>query len=66
MTSMLATVNSPTDIKNLEFKDLEVLAAEMREVLISVCAANGGHLAPSLGVVEFNHCPASSFYDAPG
>jgi len=33
-------------------KQLEGLAGELREQIIEVCAANGGHLAPSLGTVE--------------
>jgi 1-deoxy-D-xylulose-5-phosphate synthase len=31
---------------------LNQLAGEIRELIIATCAANGGHLAPSLGVVE--------------
>src|SRR5512139_1994587 len=52
MTSLLSTIDSPDDLKKLAEADLEALAAELREVIIDVCAANGGHLAPSLGVVE--------------
>jgi 1-deoxy-D-xylulose-5-phosphate synthase len=28
------------------------VAGELRELIIDTCATNGGHLAPSLGVVE--------------
>ena len=52
MAKILEKINSPADIKSLSLKELNTLAAELREVIIATCAANGGHLAPSLGVVE--------------
>lgn len=52
MTEILSSVTSPDDLKMLAHADLEILAGELRETIINVCAANGGHLAPSLGVVE--------------
>ncbi|MRR52958.1 MAG: 1-deoxy-D-xylulose-5-phosphate synthase [Deltaproteobacteria bacterium] len=52
MTEILSSVNSPDDLKALSLEDLAILAEELRETIIKVSAANGGHLAPSLGVVE--------------
>jgi 1-deoxy-D-xylulose-5-phosphate synthase len=52
MKEILTSVNNPDDLKGLPLADLETLAGELRETIITVCAANGGHLAPSLGVVE--------------
>ena len=52
MSEILNTIESPADLKSLSPKDLSLLAAELREKIIATCAANGGHLAPSLGVVE--------------
>jgi len=52
MSDLLTTIESPADLKKLPMNDLPQLAAELREVIIATCAANGGHLAPSLGVVE--------------
>jgi 1-deoxy-D-xylulose-5-phosphate synthase len=52
MTNFLDTINSPQDLGKLSYQDLADLAGELREVIIGACAANGGHLAPSLGVVE--------------
>jgi 1-deoxy-D-xylulose-5-phosphate synthase len=52
MASILDTIDSPVDLKNLSLNDLKILAGDLREVIIATCAANGGHLAPSLGVVE--------------
>ncbi|BAT72503.1 1-deoxy-D-xylulose-5-phosphate synthase [Thermosulfidibacter takaii ABI70S6] len=49
---MLAKIDSPSDIKNLSVKELEKLAQEIREFILQVVSKTGGHLAPSLGVVE--------------
>lgn len=50
--SILEKIDSPEDVKRLASSRLPELAAELRRVIIRTCAANGGHLAPSLGVVE--------------
>lgn len=42
----------PNGIKDLSYSDLERLATEIRELIIDVTSKNGGHIAPSLGVVE--------------
>lgn len=52
MTEILSSVNTPDDLKALPLAKLEILAGELRDTIIDVCAANGGHIAPSLGVVE--------------
>jgi 1-deoxy-D-xylulose-5-phosphate synthase len=52
MTHILDTIQSPSDVKRLDNKELEQLAQEIRQVLIQVCAVNGGHIGPNLGVVE--------------
>src|SRR6201997_2438040 len=52
MTQLLDTINSPLDVKKLTVSQLEILAEEIREELISVLAKTGGHLGPNLGVVE--------------
>ncbi|MEA2690171.1 MAG: 1-deoxy-D-xylulose-5-phosphate synthase [Candidatus Eremiobacteraeota bacterium] len=49
---ILDRIASPADVKRLTRPELDQLAVEVRETLIRVCAANGGHLAPNLGVVE--------------
>jgi len=51
-TRILDRIDSPADLRQLERKDLARLAEEIREEIISVCSRVGGHLAPSLGVVE--------------
>jgi 1-deoxy-D-xylulose-5-phosphate synthase len=52
MTKLLDSFNSPYDLKALSYLQMEQLASEIRDLIITTCAANGGHLAPSLGVVE--------------
>ena len=58
-TPLLDTINSPDDLKEFAPRDLPLLAEELRQVIISTVATNGGHLAPCLGVVELTmalHC----------
>jgi len=52
MSQLLDTINSPLDVKKLSVPQLEILAGEIREELISVLSKTGGHLGPNLGVVE--------------
>jgi len=49
---LLAGIARPADVSRLDYPELEALAAELRRVIIEQCSATGGHLAPSLGVVE--------------
>ncbi|MBW7895563.1 MAG: 1-deoxy-D-xylulose-5-phosphate synthase [Opitutaceae bacterium] len=52
--TLLARIHGPTDLKALPADQLPALAAEIREEIISVTAANGGHVGPNLGVVELS------------
>jgi len=49
---LLEKINSPQDLKKLNPEQLPALAAEIRERIIRVVSATGGHLASSLGAVE--------------
>ncbi len=49
---LIERIDSPADVKKLTRSEIDKLAQEIRDVLIAVCAQNGGHLAPNLGVVE--------------
>jgi 1-deoxy-D-xylulose-5-phosphate synthase len=49
---LLAEVSRPADVARLELEEMAPLAAELRRIIIEQCSAGGGHLAPSLGVVE--------------
>jgi 1-deoxy-D-xylulose-5-phosphate synthase len=52
MARILDRIDSPADVKRLSIPELEQLAGEIREELITVLSKNGGHLGPNLGVVE--------------
>ena len=49
---ILDTIETPCDVKGLNEAQLEQLAREIREELVSTVSQTGGHLAPNLGVVE--------------
>lgn len=51
-TTLLENVQSPSDFRHFSIGELEQLAEELRETIISTVSKTGGHLAPSLGVVE--------------
>ncbi|MGM0418565.1 MAG: 1-deoxy-D-xylulose-5-phosphate synthase [Thermodesulfobacteriota bacterium] len=48
----LNKINSPDQMKDLSIEDLDILAGEIRELIINTTLTNGGHLASSLGAVE--------------
>ncbi|GGO26538.1 1-deoxy-D-xylulose-5-phosphate synthase 2 [Microbispora rosea subsp. aerata] len=49
---ILETIKDPLDVKRLKAEELPLLAAEIRDLLVSSVAKTGGHLGPNLGVVE--------------
>ncbi|WP_309118752.1 1-deoxy-D-xylulose-5-phosphate synthase [Paenibacillus sp.] len=49
---LLDRITQPSDLKSLDLAQLEQLAQEIREFLITTLSSTGGHLAPNLGVVE--------------
>jgi 1-deoxy-D-xylulose-5-phosphate synthase len=50
----LEKIKTPRDVGRLDGADLPILASEVRTEIIKVCAANGGHLAASLGAVDIS------------
>ena len=50
--TLLNTIESPSDLKDLNEKELLQLCQELRDYTIEVVSETGGHLAPTLGVVE--------------
>jgi 1-deoxy-D-xylulose-5-phosphate synthase len=52
MSRYLDMVDEPLHVKKLTLEQLQQLANEIRQELISVLSKNGGHLGPNLGVVE--------------
>ncbi len=51
---MLEDIKSPEDLRDLDGERLEELAEDIRRVIIDHVSRSGGHLAPSLGVVELS------------
>jgi 1-deoxy-D-xylulose-5-phosphate synthase len=49
---ILSGINSPADLWDLDIKQLEQLAGEVRARILEVVSTNGGHLASNLGAVE--------------
>jgi 1-deoxy-D-xylulose-5-phosphate synthase len=52
LTTLLDQIQSPADIRTLSLRELAELAQDIRENIIETVSRTGGHLAPSLGVVE--------------
>lgn len=52
MKNLLANISNPTDLRKLTPNQLPQLATELRNFIIDIVAAKGGHLGASLGVVE--------------
>ena len=50
--NLLDRIKSPADLKGFTLNELERLASEIRQAIIRTVSRTGGHLAPSLGVVE--------------
>jgi 1-deoxy-D-xylulose-5-phosphate synthase len=49
---LLDRIENPSDLKTLAVEELDQLAQEIREFLISKLSVTGGHLSSNLGVVE--------------
>lgn len=49
---LLASINSPSDLKKLEPTQLQDVCDELRQFIIDMVSVNGGHFGASLGVVE--------------
>ncbi|MCB9852426.1 MAG: 1-deoxy-D-xylulose-5-phosphate synthase [Phycisphaerales bacterium] len=52
MGLILPRIKSPADLRELSIEELDSLASEIRERIIGVVSAQGGHLASNLGMVE--------------
>jgi len=52
MSKILEAIKGPADLKELSLRQLEQLAAEIRERIVSVVSRNGGHLSSNLGVTD--------------
>ena len=52
MTSLLASINSPADLRRLPRTQLKSVADELRVYLLESVSRTGGHLSSNLGTVE--------------
>lgn len=51
---LLATIDTPEDLRKLSIEQLPQVAAELRQYIIDVVSIYGGHFGASLGVVELS------------
>lgn len=58
----LENISGPEVLHNCSIKDLEHLACQLRTKIINTVSETGGHLAPSLGVVELTLALHSTFH----
>ncbi|MDR2759203.1 MAG: 1-deoxy-D-xylulose-5-phosphate synthase [Spirochaetaceae bacterium] len=49
---LLSTIHEPQDLLRLNYSELNRLAFELRDKIMTTVSRNGGHLASNLGVVE--------------
>ena len=61
MDKLLATINSPEDLKVLSLEQLKQLAQEMRDALCRLSGTRTAHFASNLGVIELNLALHTSF-----
>ncbi len=52
--SLLKTINTPADLKNVPSEQLHKVCDELRQYIVDVVSVHGGHFAASLGVVELS------------
>jgi 1-deoxy-D-xylulose-5-phosphate synthase len=50
--SLLATIDSPADLRRLTRAELQTLAGELRDYVLQSVSKTGGHLSSNLGTVE--------------
>lgn len=60
-TPVLSSLSSPADVAELGEEALAALAEELRHVIVCTVSRTGGHLAPSLGVVELTLALLNAF-----
>jgi len=60
----LPTIQSPADIKDYSMEELHQLCDELRSHIIETITETGGHLAPTLGVIELT-VALHYIYDTP-
>ncbi len=64
MSRLLDSIDSPSDLKGLSHQEVEQLASEIRDELVSTVSVTGGHLASNLGAIELT-LALHRVFDAP-
>jgi len=54
LNGTLKQIQDPADLRKLPLEQLPLVAEDIRELIISTVAQNGGHLASNLGAVELS------------
>lgn len=54
-------ISNPNFVKELSYKELDILSSEIRKEIVSSVSNNGGHLSSNLGVVEATIALCRSF-----
>ena len=49
---LLESIENPSDLQELSYAQLDELAEEIRDVIVTTVSSNGGHLGSNLGAVE--------------
>ncbi len=62
--TLLESIHSPAELKKLSLEQLETLCQELRDYTVKLVSDTGGHLAPSLGVVELT-VALHALFDSP-
>lgn len=52
MMSQLDRIQSPKDLAELSYEEIQELSREIRQLIVEVVSRNGGHLSSNLGAVE--------------
>jgi 1-deoxy-D-xylulose-5-phosphate synthase len=61
---VLEGIRQPRDLRGLSSEQLDALAAEIRDLMVTTTARTGGHLGPNLGAVELT-IAAHRVFDSP-
>lgn len=64
MGEILDKFNNTKDLKQMNLKEKQMLAEDIRELIINTVSKTGGHLASNLGVVELT-IAIHSIFDTP-
>lgn len=57
----LKAIKDPTFLKDLTYKELDTLSADIRDYIVDCVSKNGGHLASNLGVIDATIALCRSF-----